>query len=335
MSGERVVVEGVDGHGRVQWRERVTLHADRTAFTIGRSMHADVTLDDPHAAALHASVEIKPDGRIFVNDLGSMNGLVVCGKRWLGARGLELPDHTLQIGRTRLRVRTAHEPLEPERPYYLRASLLVHSPAWIAAIAALLGGLQLVYVSWLSAPRDLAASIVTSSWAAVSIAAIWVAVWGLLSRVMQGEWRWLRHSAIFLGVSVTFVALMGLLDMAEFVFALPPANNRYMWIGAVALAFALYLHLTHASSLRAVRAALVAFGIPVLLAAGNHWLQERYQVRNVNYIGARMRIYPPSLRLQPSETPANYFKRASGLREIASRRLIDALANDPQKDDEN
>jgi hypothetical protein len=334
MSADRVVVEGLDGHGRVQWRERLALNETRRRFTIGRSIDADVTLDDPFAAEMHASLEVTPDGRIFVNDLGSVNGLVICGKRLRGTCDFEVPDNVLQIGRTRLRVRTGAERLEPERPYQVRPSSFLRDPAWIAAIGAVIGGLQLVYNSWLSAPRDLALSIVILLTAAISIGAIWVAIWGLLSRVMQGEWRWLRHTAIFLGVSTAFIALMGVLELSAFAFALPLPNSRYTWIGAFALAWALCLHLIHASSLTTGRAALVACVISLVLAGGNDWLQERYQTRNVNYIPAHMHIYPPAVRLRPSETMENYLKGLESLRELADSRLIDAIANDPNKDDE-
>ena len=334
MNACRVVVEGLDGHGRVQWRERLALNETRRTFTIGRSIDADVTLDDPFAAEMHASLEVTPDGRIFANDLGSVNGLIICGKSLRGACDFEVPGNVLQIGRTRLRVRTAAERLEPERPYQLRPSSLLRDPVWIAAIAAVIGVLQLGYSSWLTAPRDLALSIVSLLMAAIAIGAIWVAVWGLLSRIMQGEWRWLRHCAIFLGVSTTFIALMGILELSAFAFALPLPNNRYTWIGALALAWGLWLHLIHASNLAAGRAALVACIISVVLAGGNHWVQERYQTRNVNYIPARMHIYPPAVRLRPSDTMENYFKGLEGLRELANSRLIDALANDPNKDDE-
>ena len=330
-----MVVECLDAHGRVQWRERFELDGNRRTLTIGRSIRADVTLDDPYVAEMHASLEITPDGRILANDLGSVNGLIVCGKRLCSVCDLEIRGNTLQIGRTALRVRTAGERLEPERLYQLRPSSWVRNPAFIAAVAAAVGGLQLVYTAWLSAPRDLAVSIVTLLLGAASIAATWVAFWGLLSRIMQGEWRWLRHCAIFLGVTTAFAALLGIFELSAFAFALPSLNTRYTWIGALALACALYLHLTQASNLAAGRAALVACIIPVVLAVSNEWLQERYQIHNVNYIPARMRIYPPALRLRSSITLEDYFRGAEGLRELANSRLIDALANNPKKDDEN
>jgi pSer/pThr/pTyr-binding forkhead associated (FHA) protein len=334
MSAEIIAVEHLDGHGRVLARERFALSGGRRTLTIGRSIDADVTLDDPHVAAMHASLEITPDGRILASDLGSVNGLIVSGRRLCNVSGLELADNVLQIGRTRLRVRTARERLEPERPYPLPASSLLRDPAWIAGIGALAVGLQLVYGSWLGAPRDLAVSIVTSLATAVLVVAVWVAFWGLLSRVMQGEWRWLRHAAIFLGVSATFVAVMGLVDVSGFLFGLPAWDNRQIWVGAVALGCALYLHLMHASHLAASRAALVAGIIPVLLAAGSQWLQDRYLVRDVNHIGARMRIYPAALRLRPSDTLESYFARTTTLRELANKRLSEALATERKKDED-
>jgi hypothetical protein len=335
MSAERVVVEGLDGNGRAQWRERLALGAGRRTFTIGRSVDADVTLDDPHAAALHAFVEITEDGRLLASDLGSVNGLIVGGKRWCNAKGLQLADGTLQIGGTQLRVRTGREPLEPERPYRLQTSPLARAPGLIATLAALASALQLTYGVWLGAPHDFAVGIVSRLSVVAPLAAGWIGVWGLLSRVMQGEWRWLRHTAICLGVTAAFVAVTGILDLGTFVLGLPVSSSSYTWLGAAALAGALFLHLRHASPLPAGRAALVACGIPVVLAAGSLWVQQRYLVGNVNYIAARMRIYPPALRLYPAEKLDSYFDRAAGLRERASKRLADAIANEPGKDDDD
>ena len=152
MSAEMVLIEILGAHDRVQARERVTLTGEQRSFTIGRSVTADVTLDDAHAAALHASVDIAPDGKIVVTDSGSVNGIVVAGKRQHNATNLELTEGTLQIGRTRLRIRTAHETLAPEKPDQLRPASILRDPAWIAGAGALAGATQLAYSSWLGAP---------------------------------------------------------------------------------------------------------------------------------------------------------------------------------------
>lgn len=325
MSTETVLIEILGSHGHVQTRERITLPGDRRTFTIGRSVTADVTLDDAHAAALHASVEITPEGRILVSDLGSVNGIIIAGKRHRhsGATGdannLQLEDGMLQIGRTRLRVRTAHESLAAEKPDQLRPASMLRDPAWIAGIGALVGGVQLAYASWLGAPRDLATLIVTTLISGMLAAGTWVAFWAFLSRVMQGEWRWLRHAAIFLGVAAVFVAINGVLDLAWFMFTLPQWSTRTAWTGAIAFACALYLHLMHASNLSARRAALVACIVPALSGGAGQWVQARYQMRDVNHISTSVRLYPPPLRLRAAGTVEDYFRGTAALRDAADR----------------
>ena len=332
MSAETILVEIIDGHGRVQSCQRLQLTEISRKLTIGRSIHADVTLDDPYAAGLHAAIEVMPDGRVVVSDLGSVNGVVVAGKRCHGVRDLDLPDNALQVGRTRLRVRTTREALEPERPDQLRPASLLRHPAWIAGIAATASVLQTIYATWLGAPRDLVAAVVTALGLSVGLIAVWVSFWGLLSRVMQGEWRWARHTAIILSVAAAFTALTGAVELGWFAFALPPWSHRSAWLAAIALGCALFLHLTSASPLTRGRAAQIALLIPLLIAAGNQWLQERSQRRNVNYIGEAVRIYPPILRLRASIMVGDYFRNNAALRQAADRKLARALANEAADD---
>lgn len=335
MSAETALVEILGGHGRVLSRERVALAADTRSFTIGRSVQADITLDDAHAAALHASVDIGLDGKILVTDLGTINGVVVGGKRHQGdgkATGLEVPGGLLQIGHTQLRIRSGLETLAAEKPDLSRPASTLRDPAWIAGFGALACGLQLAYSGWLGAPRDLASVIVTTMISGVLAAGAWVAFWALLSRVMQGEWRWLRHAAIFLGVASIFVAFSALLDLLWFMFSLPQWNTRPVLAGAIAFACALYLHLTHASSLSARRATVIACVIPALSAGTGYWVESRQQMRNVNYIGASVRIYPPALRLTRAGAADEYFQRAAQLRDNADKLRKDVRTEDDSDD---
>jgi hypothetical protein len=329
MTTETVLIEILDSHGRVQSRERGMLTAENPSFTIGRSVNADVTVDDPHVAAMHASVTLTPEGKLLASDLGSVNGIVIAGKRHrrtanadsLGeAQNLELTDGLLQVGRTRLRVRTAHETLAPEKPDQLRPASILHDPAWIAGIGLVAGAAQLIYSNWLGAPRDLATLVVTTLISAALGASAWIAAWALLSRVILGEWRWLRHAAIFLGIAAIFVAIEGLLELAWFTFSLPQWSTRAAWVGAVAFGCALYFHLTQASNITARRAALVACIVPALSGASSQWLLERNQAQNVNHIGTSLRVYPPSLRLGAAGTLDDYLKDATALRDAADKK---------------
>ena len=332
MSGATVVIESLDSYGQVRLRERFALSDAKRSFTIGRGVDADVTLDDEHAAALHASVEILPDGRVLASDLGSLNGIVAGAQRHHGVAGLELADGLLQVGRTRLRVRTARSSLAPEQLDQLRPASLLADPAWIAGAGAAMAGGQVVYNSWLGAPRDLAASAVTALATALLVVAVWVAFWGLLTRVMKGEWRWLRHAAILLGLAAIFAAVDGTLDLGWFMFSLPPWSSQFWWLAAVAIGAAIYLHLVQASSLSTRRAALIACLIPALVGGGRLWLAERSVVRDVNNIATRQRIFPPALRLSAADTMDNYFKRVTALREAADSRRKALVADEAAED---
>ena len=333
MTTETVLIEICGIHGRVLARERVTLTGDRRAFTIGRSAQADVTLDDAYAAAMHAAVEVTPDGRILLSDLGSVNGIVIADRRHHGAQRLELPDgDLLKIGHTRLRVRTAHEALVPEKPDRIEPASIVRNPAFVAVVGCLVCVAQLVYLRWLEAPRDLAAAIVIALIAAALAGGAWVAFWALLSRVLQWEWRWLRHAAILLSVAAAYVALDGLLELVWFALSLPPWSARSAVVGAAAFGSALYLHLNHASNISPPRAALVACIVPALFGGTGYWVMRHEQMRDVNHIGTSLRIYPPALRLRAAEPVEDFFRDISELRaEADGRRAATPVDDDAEK----
>jgi pSer/pThr/pTyr-binding forkhead associated (FHA) protein len=332
---EFVLVDWLDDHGRVHLRQRFALTEGRRTFIIGRSIDADVTVDDDYAAPLHASVEVTVDGRLLARDLGSINGIVVAGKRHQaraagGISGVPLDDGMLQIGRSRLRLRTSHASLAPELPDKQqpgRSTLLDH-PGRLAAIGAVAVAAQSTYNAWLDAPRDLIGNIVSSLTIAAVLTVAWVAVWALLSRVMQNEWRWLRHTAIILGIVAVTVAIDAVLDLGWFMFALPQWSVRDRLLSAVVLAAALSLHLMHASGLTARRAALIGCLIPALLTGGGYWMLDRMNRRNVNHIDAELRIYPPNLRMSPAIAASDYFDGAKDLRKRADSRLKDLPAED-------
>jgi pSer/pThr/pTyr-binding forkhead associated (FHA) protein len=332
MTTATVVVEKLDGAGRVLGRDRIVLREAKRTFTIGRSVLADVHLDDPYAAALHAAIELTPDGRLLVSDLGSVNGIVVGGNRQHKLESEPVANQVLQIGRTRLKLRTNNEDIAPEKQDTQRTAWRPQSYAVTAMVAGAAIVAQLVYASWYTAPRDLVATMAYSLAMPAVIAAAWVAVWGLLTRVMQGEWRWLRHLTIYLGGLALYTALGSILQFGRFVFSSSSWLGVDIWLGLAALGVVLYLHLRGASSLTGRHAATVACVIPLLIGSTGHWFYFRNMMRDVNHIGAHMPIYPSALRLSAAEPLDKYFARSATLRQLADRKLKAALAADP--DDE-
>lgn len=75
-------------------------------LTIGRKA-CDVSVDDPKVSSKHARLEERPDGTIWLIDLGSANGIRVDGKR---EDELALtPGTTFRLGRTRFAILLADQ----------------------------------------------------------------------------------------------------------------------------------------------------------------------------------------------------------------------------------
>lgn len=329
---EVAVIEVLDGHGRVQARERVSLTPERRTFTVGRGTAADVILDDPYVAPLHVALEVTPEGVVRATDLGSVNGIIVGARRHRQAQGLELPDGQVQVGRTRLRVRTRAEHLPAERPDHAGGG--DPDARRMAYGGALVCALFVGYYTWLTALWDPATVIAINLMKALPVAGTWIAIWALLSRVLTGEWRWLTHAAILFGVSAAVMAAGWLLDIAWFSFALPQWQWRDSLLAFSGMALLLYWHLMRVSTLRQRTVALIAVALPVLAIGATTWANLRDQSRNVNFIDAEVKLYPPALRLREGGALDAYFAAAAGLRETADRRRKAMRAGDDDTPEE-
>ncbi|WP_418957357.1 FHA domain-containing protein [Streptomyces tritici] len=74
------------------------------AIRVGRSLDADVPLDDPDVSRIHCTVTVGPGGRVTVADLGSTNGTTLDGVE-VGARPVPLPPGALlRVGESALRL---------------------------------------------------------------------------------------------------------------------------------------------------------------------------------------------------------------------------------------
>ncbi len=320
MSADSVVVEVVGGHDRVRARTRVALSEAKRTFTIGRGALADVILDDDFVAILHARIDVGVAGELNVSDLGTVNGIVVAGKRHRGAHNLALVNGELQVGRTRLRIRTAAETLAPEKPDDEALGATLRRRAGVAALGGILCMGLVAYSSWLGAPRDTASVIVIWLIAALGITGLWVTLWALLARVLQGEWRWIRHAMIFFWMTAAYLLVDSLLNVGWFALALPHWEPRDTLIALVAISLTLYFHLTSASALGRRSAFVAACLVPALAVGAVEWVRGRNQARDVNHIGIRNQIYPPAVRLRGAASLEDFFSNAALLKAGADKK---------------
>lgn len=326
-----VRVEGLDHHGRVQFREKVDLAGRDAPLTLGRDLSADIVLDDPYVAPVHASLEVGPDGVPVITDLQSLNGIVVEGRRVHGARALPLPQGLVQIGRTRLRIRSSEQAVSPERsdvgvPAGLRP--------WHAMAAIAICIVIALYRVWLEVPRDFIPYAAMALLSVALVASGWIAVWALLSRVIAGEWRWTAHAAIFFGIVALLFSLGFVVDLGSFALALPRVPLVEMLLLVCCVALALYLHIATASTLRKRTAVLFAVVLPLAIGGTVYGSITRTQSMDVNYIAGRPPLYPPSLQLRPAGSLEAFFADAARLEAEAQDGLqrVEADDEDPDED---
>src|SRR3954452_17549751 len=88
-------------------------------FTIGREVGCDLVLDDGKASRRHASIQMLPDGRATLYDLGSSNGTFVNGQQIQST--VLSGNEQVQIGDTVFQVANgtpAAAPVQPRAPAF-------------------------------------------------------------------------------------------------------------------------------------------------------------------------------------------------------------------------
>jgi hypothetical protein len=242
-------VEIVNSHGAV-----IARHA-LSAFpvSIGRAYDCSVILDDPFAAAHHVTVTPNEQGGLMLSDLGSRNGTFI-GKRHISSTSVAISgDDVVRVGETLLRVRTVHYQVAAERA--LAASGNGFAGKLFAVCLAVLVASAMLDIHILDIDPDASPWIYVAPIAGlVVVLGVWIGLWGFLTRVVYGEWRWLIHGAIVVTAFVVSDAIDTLIGYGGFA----------LFLGIAAMAIAIYLHLRFATRIAAQRAAIVVGSVAVL-----------------------------------------------------------------------
>jgi hypothetical protein len=320
------VLQATDRHGALVARLAVT----RWPVTVGRALTADLVLDDSHVAADHLRIDSTPEGEVVVQVLKTANGVALQGvKHGQGAQFNWPAGRVLTLGRLKLGLRMAHEPLPAEEP-------LPHFPWRMAAwtVLALAGMLALVLgQSWLSLrePSQLAQRLPGLLMVTAVGLAAWAGLWALATKLFTGRLHFWRHvriacvSSIAVQLGITLAALLAFMFSLE---SLARFDNLLTLLG---LAAAVYVHLTvmvaqRRRSLAAVVAGVALLGIATLL--GSQWLQNQ-RLSNRLYMSA---MFPPSLRVAPAVPVQQFLLEAGDIRRRLDDRLKDRESDGGQGD---
>lgn len=251
-------------------RFRVPL--DQSPVRIGRGLDNDIILDDPYAESAHARIAPDGTGAVVVEDLGSVNRILIAASGERVDRAIGRPGTELRIGRTPIRFRDASESLPPAIP-----DTAHHRWRWLRTLDSTPGRLATVGLAmlgfgvwvWLSSYERSAASDAFAAVIGIGIvAAIWAGIWAVGGRIVVHRFRFLGHLALFClagaaGVLVTEASAWG-----EFVF---PDNALWAVAGMAAgwaiMAALIAGHLRLASSMASTRRWVTGVAVAGLLFA--------------------------------------------------------------------
>ena len=183
-----------------------TLDVRQWPLTLGRSLAADLVLDDPHVAAHHATLQPAADGRLTLEVGDTTNG-VREGRR-VHPRGSRVAvpagGATWQIGGLTLRLRTPDEALAPEQPLALEAAA---GPRRLLLAALALAALALGN-HWLSLdPGHELMDWLPLVAGLPLVLGLWAGLWATASKIFQHRFEFMPHLRLALPVALAVEAL--------------------------------------------------------------------------------------------------------------------------------
>lgn len=169
-----------------------TVDVQRWPLTLGRSLAADVVLDDPFVAPLHATLAVADDGRLTLDVGATANGVREGRRRHAGGSRSVVPvgGTTWQIGGLTVRLRTPDETLAPEQLLPADGRRSVLQPLLVALAFAVLA----LANHWLSLdPGGDAMDWLPLVAGLPLVLALWAGLWALASKLFQHRFEFGAH----------------------------------------------------------------------------------------------------------------------------------------------
>jgi len=171
-------------------------------FVIGRDSGCDLVLDDPQASPRHAQIEVQPDGRVVLRDLGSEAGTFVGDSRIAGGAWFSVPG-SFRVGGTVLDVRVTSD----------ESAVVVDPAIAAAAVAAPAPSPVVPYATPLAAT---AAVATPAAAAAPAPAVLWAPVADTSAGATAAPIRY-RSSRTRALVTMIAIGLTGLIEVASII----------------------------------------------------------------------------------------------------------------------
>lgn len=313
------LIERLDRHGHVQQCMRVHGWPVR----IGRSLDADMVVDDPHLAPLHAELNLVDDAVCLT--LGqTLNGAQVGGRSVPSGHTvpLDLDPHThhrtWRMGAATWRLRLASDALAPEQPlvhHHWLGGRMPALPMWRHVLPLLLlSVLVQCFDRWLdNNPGTPVNTYVSALLGALGLTMGWALVWSFGNKLFLGRLDYKVHLKLVLVYSLAWTLLDAALPLLAFATDWPALSRVAEPLTTAVLCALIWAHLvwimpTHRKGLLAGVVALYMTGMGL-----NMWLQ--YQ-RTGQYVSERYiaALPPPSWRLVDTQPVSKLIDDARGMK---------------------
>ena len=224
-----VIVEVCHANGT-----RTRHELDGQPLTIGRALANDLVIDDPYADARHARIARDENGALFIEDLGSVNGVVANSARQRGVVPLAVGGE-VRVGRTTIRLRDSDEMLAPAlvdepaaaparapeavppRRSDILGRLLTTTRGRLSIIAATVAAFG--FYTWFGSSARSSANDVTSTVMGFAMfIALWAAIWAVASRIVVHRSHFVSHLAIAAAFTLAALGLTVSADWLTFFF---------------------------------------------------------------------------------------------------------------------
>jgi hypothetical protein len=291
-------LELLNSNGEVQARWPVK----QEGLLLGRAYDCDVLLDDACCAPYHVRIAVGEQGVVF-EDLGSLNGIQDASGRALNGQQILAQEAPLNVGDTKLRLRSVDFRVAPEQ---LRASRPAYTWKKYAPWFGLLLVLELVEV-WLSATAELK---LTSFLAPlISITAVvfgWAGIWSLLSRLFSREARYAEHLRLAFAALLSFSVVNALSGFVGFMGLVPSVGLVTGVLAALIAAALVYGHLLKLGSGSKLYKQRLVLGVLVLGLAtvALRWYENRDRSGGPD---VDLALKPPQLRLRSAVSVSEAF----------------------------
>lgn len=301
-----------------------------TECRIGRDLRCDIVVDDEHAAPQHALLTLLKDGRVSVQDLGTRNGTRIGDERVPAGTARIVEQGEVVVGHTRLRIRTRHAPLDPERVFrreFARRHRTLLAAAGVAACIA-----YGVFYQWLDAPSSLVRSIATAALVTFGAIILWAGPWVLVTKLNKGGWHVRVHVAI---ASIG----AGLCAWGHWVAGLVAFAAQWSLLSRVGIGVllsmllaALYLHLREATHYARRTALVLASAATLLIGAVGWTVAIGVEEGDVNRVDLGPDVRLGAGRLVPNQDIADYLAQVDDLKRAAGRERQESLLDAPLAD---